>query len=55
MLGPGSDASYWLLISDITIEACKNLLVVSNVWYDSETLSFQRPSYLSDVLHIYRV
>jgi hypothetical protein len=34
LFGPGSDASYRIIISDITTVACKNLVVVSKALYE---------------------
>ena len=55
LLGPGSDASYCVIISDITTVTCKDFVVVSNAWYDSEKLRSQKPSYVSDFLRVYTV
>ena len=55
LLGPGSDASYCVIISDITTVTCKDFVVVSNVWYESEILRLQKPSDVSDDLRVYTI
>ena len=55
LLRPGSDASYCVFISDITTVTYEDFVVVSNAWYESETLRLQKPSDVSGAVHVYTV